>query len=158
MPEPSLWPTSRLLSTAARLVEHSWNENLASIGVTHAGVIALDVLATYGPMTQARLASLVKVQAQTMGKTLHRLQIHGHVSRQRDEQDRRSHVVTVTDAGRHALERSRRVESDLLPGGDRASEGLRHQLVEIIASLGDARWQSTGVPPGDEDIPTASGS
>ncbi|MEH0109189.1 MarR family transcriptional regulator [Tersicoccus sp. MR15.9] len=158
MPEPSLWPTSRLLSTAARLVEHSWNENLASIGVTHAGVIALDVLATYGPMTQARLASLVKVQAQTMGKTLHRLQIHGHVSRQRDEQDRRSHVVTITDAGRTALERSRRIERDLLPGGDRTSDELRGQLVDIIASLGDARWQNSGMLPDDEDLTSVSGS
>ena len=71
------WPTNRLLSTAARLVEHAWNEELASLGVTHAGVMALDVLHSKGSMTQAQLAQEVRVQAQTMGKTLHRLEAHG---------------------------------------------------------------------------------
>ena len=69
------WPTNRLLSTAARLVEHAWNENLASLGITHAGVMALDVLRSEGSMTQAQLAHQVRVQAQTMGKTLHRYQV-----------------------------------------------------------------------------------
>ena len=73
------WPTGRLLSTAARLVEHSWNEKLGAIGLTHAGVIAMEVLYSNGPMTQAQLAQLVRVQAQTMGKTLSRLEAHGHI-------------------------------------------------------------------------------
>ena len=42
------WPTNRLLSTAARLVEHAWNESLASLGITHAGVMVLDVLQAEG--------------------------------------------------------------------------------------------------------------
>ena len=54
------WPTNRLLSTAARLVEHAWNENLASLGITHAGVMALDVLRSEGSMTQAQLAHQVR--------------------------------------------------------------------------------------------------
>ena len=65
MPHLEQWPTGRLLTTAARLVEHAWNERLVSIGVTHAGVIALGVLETQGAMTQANLAQLVRVQAQT---------------------------------------------------------------------------------------------
>lgn len=93
-----------------------------------------------------------------MGKTLHRLQIHGHVGRQRDQQDRRSHVVSITDAGRAALERSQRIERDLLPGGDRSSDELRDQLVDIITSLGDARWQTSGVLPDDGDLSPAASS
>ena len=97
------WPTGRLLSTAARLVEHSWNEKLGAIGLTHAGVIAMEVLSANGPMTQAQLAQLVRVQAQTMGKTLSRLEAHGHISRQRSTSDRRSQVVSLTDQGRQAV-------------------------------------------------------
>ena len=91
------------MSTAARLVEHAWNEKLGDIGLTHAGVIALDVLAANGPMTQASLAQIVRVQAQTIGKTLMRLEAYGYVVRQRSQSDRRSQVVSITAAGlRHA--------------------------------------------------------
>ncbi|MEX5249932.1 MarR family winged helix-turn-helix transcriptional regulator, partial [Kocuria sp. CPCC 205260] len=97
------WPTNRLLSTAARLVEHAWNENLASLGITHAGVMALDVLRSEGSMTQAQLAHQVRVQAQTMGKTLHRLEVHGHITRSRNALDRRSHMVSISPAGERVL-------------------------------------------------------
>ena len=97
------WPTGRLLSTAARLVEHSWNEKLGAIGLTHAGVIAIEVLAAQGPMTQAQLAQYVRVQAQTMGKTLGRLESHGHIVRVRSTSDRRSHVVSLTERGKEAV-------------------------------------------------------
>lgn len=70
MPGSRYWTTPRLLSTAARLVEHAWNEQLAAVGLTHAGVAVLEVLETEGPMAQARLAAEVRVQTQTMGKTL----------------------------------------------------------------------------------------
>lgn len=60
MPDLEQWPTGRLLTTAARLVEHAWNERLVDIGVTHAGVIALGALADQGAMTQASLAQIVR--------------------------------------------------------------------------------------------------
>ncbi|GAA4054586.1 hypothetical protein GCM10023063_48850 [Arthrobacter methylotrophus] len=72
MPDMERWPTGRLLSTAARLVEHAWNEKLRGMGLTHAGVIVMKVLAVKGPTTQSMLAQIVRVQAQTMGKTLTR--------------------------------------------------------------------------------------
>ena len=100
MPYRNQWPTNRLLSTAARLVEHAWNENLASLGITHAGVMALDVLHSEGSMTQAQLAHQVRVQAQTMGKTLHRLEVHGHITRSKNEQDRRSHGAVLLSSTR----------------------------------------------------------
>lgn len=140
MPKNSHWPTHRLLSTAARLVEHAWNERLASLGVTHAGVVALDVLATHAGMTQARLAQEVRVQAQTMGKTLHRLEIHGHVARSRNINDRRSHVVVITDEGRRVLEEATRLEDDLMGDGSLTDERLRRDLAHIVTTLSGARW------------------
>ena len=135
------WPTNRLLSTAARLVEHAWNEDLASLGVTHAGVMALDVLRSEGSMTQAQLASQVRVQAQTMGKTLHRLEAHGHVTRSRNERDRRSHVVAISPAGEQVLADAARLEQNLLGESRETDEQFRGRLVEIIAALGGARWR-----------------
>lgn len=141
MPYRNQWPTNRLLSTAARLVEHAWNENLASLGITHAGVMALDVLHSEGSMTQAQLAHQVRVQAQTMGKTVHRLEVHGHITRSKNEQDRRSHVVSISPAGERVLEDAARLEHGLLGAGDESDEQFRRRLAEIISSLGGARWR-----------------
>lgn len=140
MPDMELWPTGRLLSTAARLVEHAWNEQLASIGVTHAGVIALEVLASHGTMTQAQLAQIVHVQAQTMGKTLSRLETYGHIDRVRSNQDRRSHQVSSTDHGRSVLGSAQLLEKSLVPGGQLSSDDLRGKLQAVIKSLADSRW------------------
>ncbi len=129
------WPSSRLLSTAARLVEHAWNERLASIGMTHAGIIALDVLAAQGPMTQAQLASIVRVQAQTMGKTLSRLESHGHVHRVRSTLDRRSQLVSLSDEGRGLLDSAHQMEIGLLAAADMDQNELRSALKKIIRSV-----------------------
>ncbi|CAL8898452.1 hypothetical protein KVA01_19670 [Kocuria varians] len=135
------WPTNRLLSTAARLVEHAWNENLATLGITHAGVMALDVLHTEGSMTQAQLARRVRVQAQTMGKTLHRLEVHGHITRSKNEHDRRSHVVSISAAGEQVLAEAARLEHGLLGSDGESDEQFRRRLAEIISALGGARWR-----------------
>lgn len=96
------WPTGRLLSTAARMVEQRWNEGLAAYGLTHAGFAALAHLST-GPMTQHQVAELTHVEDQTMSRTLDRLQREGHVSRSEDPDDRRRRVVALTDSGRAAF-------------------------------------------------------
>lgn len=139
MPDMDKWPTGRLLSTAARLVEHAWNERLATIGVTHAGIIALDVLESQGPLTQARLASIVRVQAQTMGKTLTRLENHGHIVRVRDIRDRRSQLVSLTDAGRGIFDEAHEMERQLLDRSGLNPEELRANLKIVIASLTEGR-------------------
>lgn len=143
------WPTNRLLSAAARLVEHAWNESLASLGVTHAGVMALDVLRAEGSMTQAQLASKVRVQAQTMGKTLHRLEVHGHITRAKNLRDRRSHVVSISSDGQKVLEQAAQLENNLMGTGVGEDEHLRRCLVEIINHLGETRWKLEVAPDGE---------
>ncbi|MHA7145488.1 MarR family winged helix-turn-helix transcriptional regulator [Arthrobacter sp. TmT3-37] len=140
MPDLDQWPTGRLLTTAARLVEHAWNERLVDIGVTHAGVIALGVLANQGAMTQASLAQIVRVQAQTMGKTLSRLESRGHVSRVRNDLDRRSHLVSISPDGRKVLDAADDIERTLVAGGGLVSDELRNHLQTVIRQLGAPRW------------------
>ncbi|MDQ0075603.1 MarR family winged helix-turn-helix transcriptional regulator [Arthrobacter oryzae] len=135
MPDIRLWPTGRLLSTAARLVEHAWNEKLDDIGLTHAGVIALDVLAANGPMTQSSLAQIVRVQAQTIGKTLMRLEAHGYVYRQRSQSDRRSQVVSITVSGTSAREAARDLERSVLATAEVDTDMLRTELQAIVRGL-----------------------
>lgn len=141
------WPTPRLLSTAARLVEHAWNEKLADLGLTHAGVIALEVLEADGPMAQTLLAARARVQAQTMGKTLSRLEAHGHIVRTRSDTDRRAHRVSISDLGRTALGRARQLERTLTGDSEQATDELQELLRGIIRRLGSSRWSLAGPPP-----------
>ena len=82
MPDLEQWPTGRLLTTAARLVEHAWNERLVDIGVTHAGIIALGVLADQGALTQAGLAQqrlMKKVWTEAGAKKMWTFQRNAHI-------------------------------------------------------------------------------
>jgi DNA-binding MarR family transcriptional regulator len=130
-----MWPTSRLLSTAARIVEHAWNERLIDIALNHAGLIALDVLEATGPLTQSSLAQIVRVQPQTIGKTLQHLEARGYVCRQRSESDRRSQVVSITDAGTSAREEARALERSVLATAEVDIDKLRCQLQTIVRAL-----------------------
>jgi len=136
MEDPASWPTGRLLSTAARLVEHAWAEHLDSIGITHAGLIALHVLQG-GPCSQIDLAHSCHVRAQTMSRILDRLERDGHVARKPDAADRRRVLVHGTASGARALRtatESRPEALRLLEEGEEAA-AFRRRLVQIIEEL-----------------------
>lgn len=128
------WPLGRLLSTSARLLEAQTNRRLIDHNLTRAGMAALEVLDRHGAMTQARLAKIVRVQAQTIGRTLNRLENHGYVVRARSPQDRRAILVDLTAKGRDALQ-------DMEVGDQEINfqsvdvEELRAMLLKLIAEL-----------------------
>src|SRR6187551_1077936 len=65
VPDTEDWSLGRLLSTAARLIEHDWNALLTTHDLTHAGLLALHALQA-GPLTQRKLAAASRVEEQTM--------------------------------------------------------------------------------------------
>ena len=139
MAEPlDSWPTGRLLSMAARLVEHSWSEALEHRGLTHAGLIALHFLDD-GPLGQTELARSARVENQTMSRTIERLERAGFVRREADSADRRRQIVTRTDAGAAAWASTRTLEAEVFPHLEQPAE-LRAQLVEIIQRSSEQRW------------------
>jgi DNA-binding MarR family transcriptional regulator len=140
MPDLMNWTVPRLLSTAARLSEHAWNARLAALNLTQAGVIALEVLNAGGAMSSAQLAKRIRVQGQTMGRTLARLEAHGHVVRQRSGTDRRTQLVSISEEGLQALEEAARLERSLVSDGDGDSTGLNDRLAMIIRALGNSRF------------------
>lgn len=132
MPDMELWPTSRLLSTAARLVELAWNDKLRPLGLTYPAVLTLDAVATSGPITPGDLARSVRVQAQTMGPLLSRLESRGFVRREPNRFDRRSQLISITDLGLTLLEQSHRQENNVLAAINLDSEDLREELLAIV--------------------------
>lgn len=147
--DTSHWSTSRLLSTAARLNENRDNERLRSMGVTHSGVTILKVLATVGSMSQVKLAKTVRVQAQTVGKALERLEVRSLVTRTKSDADRRVTFVTLTPAGRAVLEQVQQGEGVPLGGDAHAEEHLRAALIKVIDATRD-NLLASGVAPEPE--------
>lgn len=139
MQELEQWPTGRLLTTAARLVDHAWNAGLVDLGLTHAGYTALRVLQDQGPINQTKLAQLIRVQNQTMGKTIEKLQANGYVNRTRGAVDQRIQMVSVSDSGQQALASAEKIEQSLIAGGGLLSETLRAELRNLIEELGAGR-------------------
>ncbi|WP_327087199.1 MarR family transcriptional regulator [Nonomuraea sp. NBC_01738] len=131
MAEIDSWPTGRLLSVAARLVEGRFHDFLAAHGLTHAGLIALHHLEE-SPLTQRDLAGLCRVTDQTMSRTIGHLRRTGHVTTDSDHRDRRRSLVTITPLGSEKLELAREAErtSEHLMGA--VDEQFRQQLIKLI--------------------------
>lgn len=147
--DTSNWSTSRLLSTAARLNENRDNERLRSIGVTHSGVTILKVLATVGSMSQVKLAQTVRVQAQTVGKALERLEARELVTRSKSHTDRRVTFVALTPAGLALLNQVQQGEGVPLGGEGYVEEDLRAALISVINATRD-NLLASGVTPEPE--------
>ncbi len=142
------WATGRLLSTAARMVEHEWNSHLGRWGLNHAGFAVLHVLCA-GPMAQRDLAAAVQVEDQTLSRTVERLERDAFVSRQRDPQDRRRLLVTLTDAGRAALVQATdpQAAEDMVRDSGADIEALREALVSVVRHHARRRWPQDGSEP-----------
>ena len=141
MDELDRWATGRLLSAAARLVEHEWNAHLGRWDLNHASLAVLHVLLA-GPQTQRELAAAVQVEDQTLSRTVERLERSGYVERRRDDGDRRQVVVTLTRSGRetclHAGDVA--VAEGLLGDGVIDVAAFRRSLVDLIRHLSSQRW------------------
>lgn len=127
------WPTGRLLSVAARMVEGRFHDFLSTHGLTHAGLIALHHVVD-GRLAQRELATLCRVTDQTMSRTIEGLHRAGYVERGTDERDRRRTLIEITPEGREVLETARREEraSDVLLGAVDEYDHFREQLIKLI--------------------------
>jgi MarR family transcriptional regulator, organic hydroperoxide resistance regulator len=157
--EVEAWPTGRLLSTAARMVEHAWNGHLARWHLNHAGLAVLHLLARQA-MTQRELAGRVQVQEQTLSRTVERLERSGYLERHRDAADRRRNLVRLTATGRAVLlEAGPEAAAEALfdPAGDDVA-ALRRALIALVRHQAGQRWPEP-VPgaPDPPDTPTGPG-
>lgn len=135
MPDTEDWSLGRLLSTAARLIEHDWNAWLATHDLTHAGLLALHALQS-GPLTQRSLAAASRVEEQTMSRVVARLERAGYVSRERDPSDRRRLVIARTAHGSQvfAAVQAEEVSDQLVERWIADRQQFRAELVRLVAS------------------------
>jgi MarR family transcriptional regulator, lower aerobic nicotinate degradation pathway regulator len=72
----------------------------------------LGLLHDRGALTQQELGTLMDVDPSILVTLLNPLEADGYLSRERDPDDRRRHVVTITRRGEQQLERAARAQRD----------------------------------------------
>ena len=136
--EPEICNCSALRQ-AARRVTKLYDDALAPIGLGVNQFSILARLSLVGPSTIQDLARLLVMDRSTLGHLLRPLEKRGFVKLEVSEQDRRSRVVALTQAGKAAVAKAlprwavaqRRFESTF---GEEAALELRMVLKEIATA------------------------
>ncbi|MGH2851287.1 MAG: MarR family winged helix-turn-helix transcriptional regulator [Solirubrobacteraceae bacterium] len=105
------------------------------------GVLAM--LAEGVRQTQATIADALGVDPSRLVALLDSLEERGLITRQRDPQDRRRHVVSITDAGTRALGQLRELivefENEFFAPLDGQARAQLHELLTRLAMQNDPR-------------------
>jgi DNA-binding MarR family transcriptional regulator len=118
-----------------------------SHGLTPRQFHLLGVLHENGPTGQRELGTMMGTDPSILVTMLNPLEAEHLVSRERDEHDRRRHLVTLTADGEakrvSAAQAEREVEDELFAGLD---EEQREQLLGLLTTLQDGLAGAYGTP------------
>lgn len=130
--------TIPLASHLARAGWRALDRRVMSAEVTHRQMLVLTLLEDRGPMAQKALRELLGLDASNVVGLLNELEQQGLVVRRRNPDDRRQHVVELTDAGVRALEstyaRLAIVEEEILGTLTPAEQTQLHTLLSRVIS------------------------
>jgi DNA-binding MarR family transcriptional regulator len=132
---PARW-TGFLLARAHLRSHALFQDALAPLALTPKSFGSLAVIAEHGPLSQAALGELLRIDRTTMVAVVDELERAGYVTRGRDAADRRVHSLLITPAGRRVLGEAEaiadRTHAELL--ADLAA-GERDQLHALLARV-----------------------
>jgi DNA-binding MarR family transcriptional regulator len=136
----------RLRHSVTRLARLLRQQDEGGFGATQTAALAS--VKNRGPLTLGELAACEQVAPPTMTKVVEKLEAHGFVTRQVDQNDRRVSRVTVTAAGRRHLDATRQRRTAWLAGR------LHHLPADQLDRLMDAldvleTLIATDAPPTD---------
>ncbi|SEL99188.1 MarR family transcriptional regulator, transcriptional regulator for hemolysin [Streptacidiphilus jiangxiensis] len=144
---PTRPPTGLALGRAARVVSRAFDEALEQAGGSLPVWLILLNLKIGRPGTQRELAQAVGLREATLTHHLNALDKRGLISRQRDPDNRRIHVVTLTEEGEAAFLRMREAS---MAFDARLNDGLtdveRALLTDLLRRL-TANVATEGEPP-----------
>jgi DNA-binding MarR family transcriptional regulator len=101
--DPASHRSSALLDHLARLVRVRAESALTPLGLRPRHLLTLTVLRDHGGATQQALASTLQIDRTNLVGLLNELESAGLIVRRRTDEDRRRHVVGLTDAGTDKL-------------------------------------------------------
>jgi DNA-binding MarR family transcriptional regulator len=91
------------MHTTVRAFDAVYRELLSEHGLSYPQYIALMTVGEHGPLTVGRLGELMQLDSGTLSPLLKRMEAAGLVRRERDPEDERRVLVSVTAAGRDRL-------------------------------------------------------
>jgi DNA-binding MarR family transcriptional regulator len=125
-----------LLALLGQVAMRRLRETHTSLGLTPRQFCLLGLLHDRGAMSQSQLGVTLSIDPSILVTMLNPLEADGLIRRDRDPDDRRRHLVTLTGAGaRHltlAAEAQREAENSLFVGLD---EDQRAQLRELLMAV-----------------------
>ncbi len=143
LPAELLRSTGFLLGLTGVEVKRTWTAELEGTGFSPYHFRVLVLLDEWARETQAAIADALELDRSQLVGLLDTLEELGLVSRHRDPDDRRRHVVSMTAAGKRQLGKFRalaeRVENDFLAPLDERSRATLHGLLLRLAAAHDPR-------------------
>src|SRR6267143_2803230 len=134
------WPML-LMIKLGRITMHRFTEALEPFGIRPRHVAALIELRDRGELTQQSLCGQLHLDPTNLVAILNELEQRGYATRRRDPEDRRRHLVEVSEAGIAVVEKVSEVmdgvEDDLLDGLEPAE---REELEGLLTSI----WERSG--------------
>ena len=124
--------SSALLDPLARLTRLRAESALAPLGLRPRHLVALTVLRDHGSPTQQALAAALQTDRTNLIGLLNELESAGLILRRRSSEDRRRHIVELTDDGAQRLTDA---ESALAAAEDEVLGALDAEQRETLYSL-----------------------
>jgi MarR family transcriptional regulator for hemolysin len=108
VPRPTRPPIGITLSRTAKTVSRAFDDALAAAGGSRPGWLILITLKTQRVANQREIAEAVGIRDATLTHHLNAMEEKGLLTRRRDPQNRRIHLVELTEEGEALFDRLRR--------------------------------------------------
>lgn len=145
---PSTVPIGLQLASSARLVSRAFDQALVEAGGSLPVWLVLLNLKIQPTSSQRELATAVGVREATLTHHLNAMERDGLLSRRRDQQNRRVHVVEPTSKGEKLFRRLARAASAF---DGRLRKGIDETEISTLGRL--LAHLAANVAPGEEDHP-----
>jgi MarR family transcriptional regulator for hemolysin len=159
MPRPTGPPIGLTLTNTARTVSRAFDDALAAAGGSLPSWLILISLKTRRLGNQRQLAAAVGIQGATLTHHLNAMEADGLLTRRRDPDNRRVHVVELTEKGEAAFLRLRTVA---IAFDQRLRTGITDEEIATLARLLDRLRRNITDPADAENaerhvVPAAGG-
>jgi len=132
MPAPAQEPIGLNITRTSKILSRSFDEALAEVDGSLPMWLVLVSLKARRHAMQRELAEAVGIEGPTLTHHLNRMEAAGLVTRARDPENRRAHLVELTDEGEAAFDRLREV---VVTFDRRLRSGLTDAQVDVLSDL-----------------------
>ena len=143
---PSGTPIGLRLSRAARVVSRAFDDALAEVGGSLPAWLVLLNLKTRRIANQRELAEAVGIQEATLTAHLNSMEANGLLTRRRDPDNRRIHIIELTRQGEEAFLRLRTAAAAF---DRRLRSGIPDSDLAQLGDLIDRLLANAGAEPDD---------